>query len=65
MLALTRRDTESISLITSDGVIVVQVAWAKAGIARLAIQAPSNVAINRTEVHDRILAERNSKGGSK
>ena len=57
MLALTRDDGQSISLVTSDGVVVVQLVWSKKGQARIGIQAPKSIAVNRTEIHDRILAE--------
>ena len=53
MLVLTRRLGESIVV---DGDIRVTIVSINGGKVRIAVSAPPEVAVNRLEVHERILA---------
>ena len=55
MLVLTRRLGESIVV---DGDIRITIVSINGGKVRVAVSAPPEVAVNRLEVHERILAGR-------
>lgn len=54
MLVLTRKVDESITIGSN---IVVSVQWIKGNQVRLGIEAPKNIQVNRTEIHESIIRE--------
>lgn len=64
MLVITRLTNETITIDTADGLIVVMLVEARQGRARIGVKAPAHVAVDRTEVRQRILAEQKAKGST-
>ena len=49
-LAITRHQAEGIRLMTSDGEILIGLVWSKPGKARLVINAPKSVGVDRVDL---------------
>ena len=59
MLVLSRRPSES--LIINGNIKIIYLGQNNYGQAKLGIEAPKEVTVNRNEIHERILRERLSR----